>query len=106
MWRLDFRLCNITKWHKRFYFFKSSVTKKIITLKELHYDDIIVTTLGGSQALEDCKIWRVDYRECNITGYHIKYFTKKSKAQAFIRWLKQNNWDYFVLSEESVSNLL
>ena len=105
MWRLDFRECNITKWHQRFYFFKSSLIKKIIALKELHYDDIIVTSLGKKQVIDDCIIWRVDYQECNITPKHVKYFANKSKAQAFIRWLKQNNWDYFALTEERISNL-
>ena len=104
MWRLDFREWNITKWHHRFYFFNSSVIKKSwferITLW-WYYNNII----RKKQVIDDYIIWSVDYQECNITPKHVKYFANKSKAQAFIRWLKQNNWDYFALTEERISNL-
>lgn len=106
MWRLDYRECNITRWHRRYYIFKTSIISKIIDLKKSHYDDIEITALGSSHALEDCDIWKLDYRECNITVWRRSYFAKKSDAQAYIKYLKKHYWEYFELNKVSVLDLL
>lgn len=35
----------------------------------------------------------VKYRECNITGWHIKGFFFKKSALKFINFLKEKNYD-------------
>ena len=94
MWILRYRECNITIWHRRTYFFKTSIVNKIIFLKEQNYDDIFVE----GPSLEDCMIWKVEYQQCNITSVCSSYFAKESEAKRFVRTLKKEYYDYVEMS--------
>ena len=90
MWTLRYRECNITRWHRRTYFFKTSILNKIIFLKEQNYDDIFVE----GPSLEDCMIWKVEYQQCNITSVCSSYFAKESEAKRYAKALRNAYFDY------------
>ncbi len=106
MWLLEYRECNITEWHRKYYFLKRSVINKIIALNKQHYEDIRCTSLRGSESINDWTIWKLDYKQCQITLWQTSYFATKSQAQNMVRYLEKEYWDDIVLTEVSVAKLL
>lgn len=106
MWWLNYQKCNSPIRHRKLYVSKRALKRKIISLSDADCKDVKVIPIWFSQPIDDCDIWLVEYRECNITKWRHKYFFKESKANAFMEKIRKKRWDDCFMKKIKITELI
>ena len=106
MWCLNYRKNCLDSRKKELFFLKKSLIRKILILVEQGYEDIFITKILSRENIEESPVYLVEYRECNVAGWHYAFFCKEKAALKFIQKVKNKKWDYYGLTPLTVSDLL
>lgn len=103
IFRLDYRECNITPKHTRYYFSVFLLLRKVLKLLNLRYDDVYIKTICGHLPIDEIYVWA--YR-CDSENRTVFYLTKWG-AHLFAKELDEyDNPLDFTISEVPLSLLL